>query len=279
MKTLEWSSDREFALGGVRFSCTLGDYTSKTDRERLVLLKERTVLEQYATVLADSTPKNILEFGIFQGGSPALFSLWFDADKCVGIDICPPVEAFEEFCRTHPSGSKIRSHYGVSQTDGSRIEQIVRDEFGAAPLDLIVDDASHHYKNSRRTFEIAFPLLRAGGTYVIEDWGWAHWQGGSGVYAGQTPLSVLIMELLMLCASRSDIIEEVRVFPAFAFIRKARNAPPLDDFALDGAYLRRDLALVGTQNLNLGGVAGLIGRRLLKKAQRRLRRIRGRARQ
>jgi SAM-dependent methyltransferase len=276
MKPLEWSSEREFTVDGVRFRCDLDDYSAKTDRERFVLLKARTVLDDYATVLAGTVPQNVLEFGIFQGGSPALFSLWFDAVKVVGIDICQPVEAFDEFCRTHPAGSSIRSYYGVSQTDAARIEQIVREEFGATPLDLIVDDASHHYKNTRRTFEIAFPLLRPGGTYVIEDWGWAHWPGGSGFYASQTPLSMLIMELLMLCASRSDLIEEVRVFPAFAFVRKARHAPPLAEFALDGAYLQRDLALVGTQNLHLRGVAQLIGKRLLKQTRRRLKRILGR---
>jgi hypothetical protein len=74
VKTLEWLNEREFVIDGVAFQCTLGDYSGKTNRERFVLLKDRAVLEQYATVFADEAPKNILEFGIFQGGSPALFS-------------------------------------------------------------------------------------------------------------------------------------------------------------------------------------------------------------
>jgi hypothetical protein len=91
--------------------------------------------------------------------------------------LCTPVNAFDEFGRRHPVGQRIRSYYGVSQTDKAQIDRIARDEFGDTPLDVIIDDASHLYGNTRRTFEMAFPYLRPGGTYVIEDWGWAHWPG------------------------------------------------------------------------------------------------------
>jgi SAM-dependent methyltransferase len=276
VKTLEWLNEREFVIDGVAFECTLGDYSEKTNRERFVLLKDRAVLEQYATVFADAAPKNILEFGIFQGGSPALFSLWFDAAKFVGIDICKPVAAFDEFCRTHEVGSRIRTHYGVSQTDRERIEAIVREEFGATPLDIIIDDASHYYRYSRRTFEIAFPLLRPGGAYVIEDWGWAHWPESQNVGAvdeGQTPLSMLIMELVMLCASRGDLVSEVRIFPAFAFIWKSTEAQPVANFALDTLYRKRGIELIGSRNLNLAGVSRLLAARTSRSVRRELQRM------
>ena len=44
---------------------------------------------------------DILEYGIFQGGSPAMFALWLDA-KVVGIDISDPVPGFDAFCSNHP---------------------------------------------------------------------------------------------------------------------------------------------------------------------------------
>ena len=93
--------------------------------------------------------------------------------------------------------------------------------------DLIIDDASHLYCESRQTFELSFPFLRPGGWYVVEDWGWPHWPGKQ-YFVGHSALSVLIMELLMLCASTEDIISEVRVFPAFTFIQKSRRAPDLN---------------------------------------------------
>lgn len=261
MAQITWLNDRECTVGGVRFYCSLDDYSRQTDSERLILLKDRNVLENYASVFAAAPPKNILEFGIFQGGSPALFSLWFDVEKFVGIDLSPPVPAFDEFCRTHAVGSKIRAYYGVSQTDHSRIREVVRTEFGDTPLDVVIDDASHLYETTRRAFEIAFPLLRPGGTYVIEDWGWAHWPG-SKHFLNETPLSMLIMELVMLCAAHSEIISEVRVFPAFAFIRKASQAPDLSDMNLDAWQSKRDIEIVGAKNLNLRGVSRVLASRV-----------------
>jgi SAM-dependent methyltransferase len=271
MKALEWRSERELVIDGVHFDCAIDDFSRKTSRDRLVLLKNRGVLDFYAQMFAEDPPRNMLEFGIFQGGSPALYSLWFDLDKFVGVDICPPVESFEDFCRHHEAGRKIRTYYGVSQSDQARVEEIVRNEFGAAPIDVIIDDASHQYHHTRRTFEITFPLLRPGGWYIIEDWGWGHWPNWKQLekaYGEQTSLSMLIMELLMLCASRSDIVSEVRVFPAFAFVRKCPEAKPLTRFALSELYRKQGIELVGTQHLHLAGVAGLVATR----ARRRLRR-------
>lgn len=261
MEQIRWLNERECTVAGVTFYCSLDDYSRKTDGERFILLKDREVLDNYASVFADAPPKNILEFGIFQGGSPALFSLWFNVDKFVGVDLSPPVTAFDEFCRTHPIGEKIRSYYQVSQTDRSRIEEIIRAEFGDASLDVVIDDASHLYENTRRTFEIAFPLLRPGGMYVIEDWGWAHWPG-SQFFMNETPLSMLIMELVMLCASRSDLISDIRVFPSFAFIRKSREAKHMTEFNVDSSYCKRGIELVGSKNLNLRGVSGILAARL-----------------
>jgi cephalosporin hydroxylase len=272
MKSIQWLSEREFALEGVTFECTYDDYSRKTNDKRFAILKARGMLDQYAAIFAETRPKNMLEFGIFQGGSPALYALWLDLDKFVGVDICAPVTAFDDFCRTHEAGRRIRSYYGVSQTDRRRIEEIVRTEFCGAPLDVVIDDASHLYATTRRTFEIAFPLLRPGGLYVIEDWGWAHWPG-SQFFIGQTPMSMLIMELIMLCASRSDIVSDVRVFPSFAFIRKSPHATPLAEFALDALYCKRGIELVGARNTNLGGVVKLLADRIVKSTRSEVRRF------
>ena len=257
MKEIEWLNEREFTVQGVKFYCSLDDYTTKTNGERFIILKNKPVLDHYAAVFAESTPRTILEFGIFQGGSPALFTLWFDVQKFVGIDLCEPVEAFDEFCRTHTLGHRIRSHYRISQTDQRQVEEIVRAEFGEQPLDLIIDDASHMYRETRRTFEIAFPLLKPGGMYVVEDWGWAHWPG-SEFFKNQTALSMLVMELIMVCASRSDLISEVRVFPSFAFIRKSADAKALTNFALSDAYEKRGIELVGPRNMHLRDLSNML---------------------
>lgn len=261
MQQLEWSSETEFSVNGVRFLCAIDNYALKTDEERAVILKTKTDLEHYELVFANKSPRNALEFGIFQGGSPALFALWFALDKFVGIDICQPVAGFESFCRRQSLENKIRRYYGVSQADRPAIEAIIKQEFAEEPIDLMIDDASHHYARSKRTFEIAFPYLRPGGYYVIEDWGWAHWPN-SQFYKGETALSKLLMELIMLCASRRDILAEIRVFPSFAFLRKSPEAPPLPGMRLDNLYTKRGLSLVGTRNLGIGSLLRVFLERL-----------------
>lgn len=273
MRELEWRSDREFTVGGVNFECApLGDYTGKTTSERFLLLKDRGSIEQYATVFKQEQPKTILEFGIFQGGSPALFSLWFDAQKFVGIDIAEPIPAFDEFCRTHPIGSRIRTHYRTSQNDRARVEEIVRQEFGSTPIDLVIDDASHYYEYTREAFEIAFPLLRPGGMYVIEDWGWAHWPNVHSHYLGRAPLSILIMELVMLCASRHDLISNIQIFPAFAFIHKSPAAPSMKNFKLEGSYLKRNIEIRQPHLMEFSEIGSLFGKKVRERAERRVRR-------
>src|SRR5207344_3172992 len=117
VKSIAWHSEQEFSIDGVNFLCVQGDYSQKTNSQRIVILKDRGVLDTYREVFTDMQVRNILEFGIFQGGSPALFSLWFEVDKFVGIDLCSPVSEFDAFRARHPIGRKIFPYYGVSQTD------------------------------------------------------------------------------------------------------------------------------------------------------------------
>lgn len=72
---------------------------------------------------------------------------------------------------------RVRLHYGMSQGDRAAVGAILDAEFGTGPLDMIIDDASHQLDLPRASFEVAFPRLRPGGVYVLEDWGWAHWAG------------------------------------------------------------------------------------------------------
>ena len=50
MNDIEWLSENEFCLRGVKFLCSLDDYARQTDDQRVVILKDRSVLENYAEV-------------------------------------------------------------------------------------------------------------------------------------------------------------------------------------------------------------------------------------
>jgi cephalosporin hydroxylase len=116
-------------------------------------------------------------------------------------------------------------HFSTSQCDREVLEEIVRKEL-ADELDLVVDDASHTYEQTRASFEFLFPLLRPGGVYVIEDWAWAHqpaYQSADAPFSKRPALSNFLFEQLMLMGSTA-LIAEIRVWKFLYLIRKAESA-------------------------------------------------------
>jgi SAM-dependent methyltransferase len=265
MKPIEWKNETEFSCDGVKFLCSLDDYTRKTDNDRIIILKDRGSLESYFQVLGNTRVRNLLEFGILEGGSAVLFTLLMDLEKFVGIDIEDSARGIEPFLARHEVGKKIKFYFNVSQSDERTVRELIKSEFAKRPIDLIIDDASHQYAHTKRTFEIAFPHLRPGGLYVIEDWGWPHWKGCN-VCIGEPAMSMLIFELVMLCATSQEVVSDIRIFPSFAFIRKSEVATDLPDFSLEKFYKKRGLSL-GFENREQERAARLHaskGRRMLK---------------
>ena len=116
-------------------------------------------------------------------------------------------------------------HFSTSQSDRKILEHIVRNEL-ADELDLVVDDASQTYEQTKASFEILFPLLQPGGIYLIEDWSWAHmpgYQSSDAPFSKRHALSNLLFEQIMLMGS-APLIAEIRVWNFLYLIRKAKNA-------------------------------------------------------
>jgi len=240
---INWMSETEFTLEGVKFKLILSDFHAhKTSIDQICLIKSRAAIDMYQEVLEGLEPANFLEFGVFQGGSPIFFSLFYHLEKFVGVDISPPITGFDEFLRSHPVGERIKIYYEVSQDDEDKIHSIVAEEFGEQAIDIIIDDASHQYELTRRSFEIGFPLLKPGGIYAIEDWGWAHWKGFD-QWEDAPAMSNLIFELIMVSASHPELISEIRVFPAFAFVTKSPLYTDKKEIKLDKLYDTRGRTL------------------------------------
>ena len=68
-------------------------------------------------------------------------------------------------------GERIRIFQG-SQADEAFLEKVVAE---TGPLDIIIDDGSHINEHVIKTFKILFPILKEGGTYVIEDTQTSYW--------------------------------------------------------------------------------------------------------
>ena len=109
----------------------------------------------------------------------------------------------------------------------------------------MLDDASHLVDPTRTSFELLFPRLRPGGSYVIEDWSWSH-IGYETANPGEPPLTSVVFELVMALPSRPGLISEIRLDRDWAVIVRGDAEVDPADFALASTYSARSRALVAT---------------------------------
>jgi hypothetical protein len=202
---ITWTSDDSFVIDSVEYVCrpVKGRFPSVWDR--FCLLKARWQVDWYAQFLEDLAPRAMIEIGMFDGGSMALGADLVAPHKLVGIDARPAPGALEHFIARRGLREQVRPYYGVDQTDRARLAEIVAAEFGAEPLDLVVDDASHLLDATRVTFDALFPRLRKGGIYVIEDWPMHR------IPEMAPPLSLFVLELVLACTDAPRAIANVSV--------------------------------------------------------------------
>ena len=148
--------------------------------------------------------------GIFGGGSTALLAQLASPTKLVALDIREArVAVLDAFIRDHDLGDVVSVYFGVDQADTARLAEIVQHEFNGAPLDLVVDDTSHLIDETRTSFNLLFPQLQPGGSYVIEDWSWPHrsFVSPDPAYTAVTPISAFVLELALVaaCDAKRDL--------------------------------------------------------------------------
>jgi len=237
-----WRDDRTLVVGDLTFTLVTWDFDKfASSGKNFVLLKNRQFVEQYVELFGDRPLERVLEFGIYHGANLLLLERYFGAHQVVGIDLRPPEAVLLEYLSSSGLGGRISPHFGVSQADGPEVRKIIDHDFGGQPIDVIIDDASHDLGFTRASFETAFPHLRAGGLYVIEDWGWAHWDGvwQTELWTEKPALSNLIFELIMICTSRRDVIARIDVSPYFVAVTKGEAVVDPQSFQLSSLYLTR----------------------------------------
>jgi predicted O-methyltransferase YrrM len=164
---LTWDAEDRFSIDGVSFVCSHGESTP----DLFCIRKPRPLVDATVALARRVRTDRIVEIGIASGGSAALLALIAQPRALVGIERDPtPVGALADLvaARSLP----ISTYYGVDQSDHGRLTAIVTEEFGSEPIDLVIDDASHRFDETRASFETLFPRVAPGGTYVIEDWNW-----------------------------------------------------------------------------------------------------------
>jgi predicted O-methyltransferase YrrM len=104
-----------------------------------------------------SDSKNILEIGVYYGGSLKYLLDKFKDGIIYGIDI-------ED--KTHYNEDRIKT-YVVNQEDRDALNRFL-DETNVE-FDIIIDDGGHTMRQQQVSFGTLFKRLKKGGIYIIED--------------------------------------------------------------------------------------------------------------
>ena len=232
--------------------------------EILTLVKTPDMVQRYRVLLEPFERPRIMELGIAFGGSVALLTLLADPERLLAIDL--DVERsplLARFIDERGLDDRVHTRHGVDQADPEQLLALTDLVFGDQPIDLVIDDASHLYRESKRSFETLFPLLRTGGLYVIEDWKWSQ-EVVNGMHAAladpasewhdhvvaaveaagphppdpDTPLSRLALELVLARAdSNDDLIERVTVDKHWIVIERGPGTLDPRTFSIDALLL------------------------------------------
>ncbi len=215
---MTWLGDDLLVVGGTEFVVTHDEerYRSEdSEPNRFVVAKRREMVVRLAGLIDDLRPRRIVELGIYKGGSAALLASLAQPQKLTAIELAGErVGALDEFISAQEFDGVVSPHYGVDQGNRPLLEELVDSDHRDEPLDLVVDDASHFYRETRSSFEVLFPRLRPGGKYVIEDWAWAHfpemlWQSEGGWFHDRPALTNLIVEIMMIAGTGPDLVSHI----------------------------------------------------------------------
>jgi predicted O-methyltransferase YrrM len=241
---LTWHDSDHLQIGDTTFALTLEQATADaidSTPEQFLLMKSQFLVESTLERLPERV-ENMIELGIYKAGSIAMYEELFSPTRLVGVDcLTDRVGALDEYLHQRSATERVKLYYGTDQEDRRALTSIARENFGDRCLDLVVDDCSHLYEPTKTSLNVFLPLLRPGGIYLIEDWGWAHWLEKTEQY-NQTfaneeiPLAKLILELVMLSATNPYIIRNVFIDSSRIFITRAREDITDEEFDVSKAY-------------------------------------------
>lgn len=227
-----WKLDKiEFVYG----------YGRESDADRFFIAKSADLIQLYVELCPAFLGATVVELGIAAGGSTALLSLLAKPRKLIAVELdARPVPALAEFIATRGLSDVVHPHYGINQGDRARLVEIIDAELPGERIDLVVDDASHRYDDTRTSFEVLYPRLRPGGLFIIEDWACNQVQADAvlatperkrpevlaGLVAagivvpGARPLSSLAVELLLVCGVSGDVVSEITINQHWVAVRR-----------------------------------------------------------
>lgn len=100
---------------------------------------------------------SVLEIGVLNGSSLAMWSEYFTSGRIVAIDVEPSAKRFET--------GRAR----VEIADQGDIADLVRVATQYGPFDLVLDDGSHFWDHQITSFRYLLPFVKPGRFYILED--------------------------------------------------------------------------------------------------------------
>jgi predicted O-methyltransferase YrrM len=259
-----------FRIGDVEFRCS---FERGSAPNRFYIRKHRKQVESFLSVFDRFPDANVVELGIMEGGSTALAALAAAPRKLVAVELqAERVTALDQLIEGEGLGERVRSYYGVDQSDRGRLSEIVTGEFGDKRLDLVIDDASHRLEPTRASFETLFPRLREGGLFLIEDWRWQIRKAAAvaerladpdspakprfekrlaelgrlkdreregAAKPREPPLPALVVELMLVKGESDKYVSEVTIGPWWVAVRRGGGDLDTEAFRLADVYTDR----------------------------------------
>lgn len=140
----------------------------KLSKDKFDTDKSSNYLQNYENYFSRFKNKriNLLELGVYRGGSLLMWSKYFKKGNIVGVDI---------------NNVDIKLPKNVHMEVGDQRDEAFLDKicekYTDEGFDIIIDDASHYGNFTEASFLICFnKMLKSGGIYVIEDWGTGYWE-------------------------------------------------------------------------------------------------------
>ena len=221
-KNLIWKNDR-MLLNGLTYRLQHNKSESwEGGSDHFIFYKIKKLVDQYDTYFKNqpeqSQPKNVVEIGMWDGGSAVFWNEILKPKKLVGIDIIENGgnDYFQKYLKTTET---LKPYWATDQANAPRLREIVKENFGNEPLDLVFDDGSHMYAQTLASFNALFPFMAIGGIYIIEDWAWSHWQNQEWTLPEGSEPTKLIQELVQASANEG-LIESINIFEGFVVVKR-----------------------------------------------------------
>jgi hypothetical protein len=233
LQALNWQADR-LLIDDLLFRLVLTADESDAfwkEQPHFQLYKPKELVQEYGQALQTYgiEPQNIFELGLFDGGSLVLWHWLFQPAKIVGVDLVSRGDSayFRQYSSKHQLQDKLKTYWGVDQRDGETLKKLAVENFQEG-LDLVIDDASHYYEETKSSFETLYPLLKPGALYIIEDWQWSHWREfqDHDYFKEKAPLTKLLGELIAWTGSRdAGAPKSITVYSRMLVVEKGEATP------------------------------------------------------